>query len=59
MSLLGSQTSRPNDGASSAEVGVITGCMWIWAILLILLVLVRDPLWLCPVVLVIGFAGPG
>jgi predicted MFS family arabinose efflux permease len=75
-----------HDGASSAEIGVIvgcmgagglagafaapwlqsripagvtiTGCMWIWAALVALIVLVRAPLWLCPVVAVIGFVGP-
>src|SRR6202043_989901 len=36
----------------------ITGCMWAWAVLLALIVLVRVPLWLCPVVAVIGFVGP-
>jgi MFS family permease len=74
------------DGASSAEIGVIVGCMgagglvgafvapwvqrkvpagltitgvmWIWAILLALIVLVRAPLWLCPIVAVVGFVGP-
>jgi predicted MFS family arabinose efflux permease len=75
-----------HDGATSAEVGIIvgcmgagglagalaapwlttrapagltiTGCMWIWTILLGLLALVRDPLWLCPAVAVIGLALP-
>jgi predicted MFS family arabinose efflux permease len=75
-----------HDGATSAEVGIIvgcmgagglagaltapwlttrapagltiTGCMWIWAVLLGLLALVRDPLWLCPAVAVIGFTLP-
>jgi MFS family permease len=74
------------DGAPSAEIGVIVGCMgagglagafvapwiqrkvpaglaitgvmWIWAILLALIVLVRGPLWLCPIVTVFGFVGP-
>ncbi len=32
--------------------------MWTWAVLLTLIVLVRVPLWLCPVVAVIGFVGP-
>jgi hypothetical protein len=36
----------------------ITGCMWIWAVLLALIVLIRSPLWLCPVVTVFGFVGP-
>lgn len=36
----------------------ITGCMWLWSVLLGLLVAIRDPLWLCPVVGVIGFIGP-
>ncbi len=75
-----------HDGASSAQIGIIvgcmgagglagafaapwfqrkipagitiTGCMWIWAILLVLIVLVRVPLWLCPIVAVFGFVGP-
>lgn len=75
-----------HDGASSAQIGIIvgcmgaggligafaapwfqrkipagltiTGCMWTWAVLLTLIVLVRVPLWLCPVVAVIGFVGP-
>jgi MFS family permease len=75
-----------HDGAPSAEIGVIVGCMgagglagafvapwvqrkvpaglaitcamWIWAILLALIVLVRVPLWLCPIVTVFGFVGP-
>ena len=74
------------DGASSAEIGVIVGCMgagglagafvapwfqrkipagititgvmWVWTLLLTLIVLVRVPLWLCPVVAVFGFVGP-
>jgi hypothetical protein len=37
---------------------IITGCMWTWAILLALIVLVRVPLWLCPIVAVLGFVGP-
>ena len=36
----------------------ITGVMWIWALLMALIVLVRVPLWLCPVVAVFGFVGP-
>ena len=36
----------------------ITGCMWIWAVLLGLIAAVRAPLWLCPVVAAIGFVGP-
>jgi Transmembrane secretion effector len=36
----------------------ITGCMWIWSVLLALIVFVRVPLWLCPVVAAIGFVGP-
>ena len=36
----------------------ITGCMWIWTVLLALIVLIRAPLWLCPVVTVFGFVGP-
>jgi predicted MFS family arabinose efflux permease len=36
----------------------ITGCMWTWAVLLALIVLVRVPLWLCPIVAVLGFVGP-
>jgi predicted MFS family arabinose efflux permease len=36
----------------------ITSVMWIWVILLALIVLVRAPLWLCPIVTVFGFAGP-
>jgi predicted MFS family arabinose efflux permease len=75
-----------HDGASSAQIGLIVGCMgagglvgafaapwfqrrmpagvtitacmWAWAILLALIALVRAPLWLCPVVALIGFAGP-
>jgi MFS family permease len=37
---------------------IITGCMWTWAILLTLIVLVRVPLWLCPIVAAFGFVGP-
>jgi predicted MFS family arabinose efflux permease len=75
-----------HEGASSAQIGIIvgcmgagglagafaapwfqrkipagvtiTGCMWIWAVLLALIVLVRAPLWLCPIVVVTGFVGP-
>ena len=75
-----------HDGASSAQIGLIvgcmgagglagafaapwvqrripagitiTGCMWTWAVLLTLIVLVRVPLWLCPIVTVFGFVGP-
>ena len=36
----------------------ITGCMWIWTVLLVLIVLVRVPLWLCPVLAIFGFIGP-
>jgi len=36
----------------------ITGCMWIWTALLSLIVLVRVPLWLCPIVAAFGFVGP-
>ncbi len=36
----------------------ITGCMWIWAALVALIVLVRAPLWLCPIVACFGFVGP-
>jgi predicted MFS family arabinose efflux permease len=36
----------------------ITACMWTWAVLLTLIVLVRVPLWLCPIVTVFGFVGP-
>jgi predicted MFS family arabinose efflux permease len=36
----------------------ITGCMWIWTALLALIVLVRVPLWLCPIVAAFGFVGP-
>ena len=36
----------------------ITGCMWIWTILLALIVAVPAPLWLCPVVTAFGFVGP-
>ena len=37
---------------------VITGVIWVWAILMALIVLVREPLWLCPIMVVFGFAGP-
>ena len=75
-----------HDGASSAQIGLIVGCMgagglagafaapwvqrtipagititacmWTWAVLLTLIVLVRVPLWLCPIVAVFGFVGP-
>ena len=75
-----------HDGASSAQIGLIVGCMgagglagafaapwvqrripagititacmWTWAVLLTLIVLVRVPLWLCPIVTVFGFVGP-
>jgi len=75
-----------HDGASSAQIGLIVGCMgagglagafaapwvqrtipagititacmWTWAVLLTLMVLVRVPLWLCPIVTVFGFVGP-
>ena len=36
----------------------ITGCMWVWAILLGAMAAIRAPLWLCPVVIVMGFVGP-
>ena len=36
----------------------ITGCMWIWTALIALIVLVRAPLWLCPIVACFGFVGP-
>jgi len=36
----------------------ITGCLWIWTILLALIVAVPAPLWLGPIVAVFGFAGP-
>ena len=32
--------------------------MWIWTALLALIVLVRVPLWLCPIVAAFGFVGP-
>ena len=39
-------------------VGIaITGCMWIWTVLLALIVVIRVPLWLCPVVTMFGFVG--
>jgi MFS family permease len=75
-----------HDGASSAQIGLIVGCMgagglagafaapwvqrsipagititacmWTWAVLLTLIVLVRVPLWLCPIMTVFGFVGP-
>ncbi|MGH3258609.1 MAG: MFS transporter [Streptosporangiaceae bacterium] len=36
----------------------ITGCMWIWAVLLALIAVVHGVLWLYPTVAVIGFVGP-
>jgi MFS family permease len=36
----------------------ITGCMWIWAVLLALIAVVHGVAWLYPVVAVIGFVGP-
>lgn len=36
----------------------ITGCMWVWAIALGVMAAIRVPLWLCPVVVVMGFVGP-
>jgi len=36
----------------------ITGIMWIWAILLAVIAVVHAVAWLCPVVVVFGFAGP-
>ncbi|HEY6295459.1 MAG TPA: MFS transporter [Streptosporangiaceae bacterium] len=36
----------------------ITGCMWIWAVLLALIAVVHGVLWLYPTVVVIGFVGP-
>jgi MFS family permease len=36
----------------------ITGCMWIWAVLLALIAVVHAVAWLYPTVVVIGFAGP-
>ncbi len=36
----------------------ITGCMWIWAVLIALIAVVHAVLWLYPIVVVIGFAGP-
>lgn len=84
--ILGLIVLARHDGASSAQAGLIvgcmgagglagafaapwfqrnipagitiTGCMWIWTILLAVIVLVRVPLWLCPVVAVFGFVGP-
>jgi MFS family permease len=84
--ILGLIVLARHDGASSAQAGLIvgcmgagglagafaapwfqrnipagitiTGCMWIWTILLAVIVLVRVPLWLCPIVAVFGFVGP-
>src|SRR5579862_9101971 len=84
--ILGLIVLARHDGASSAQIGLIvgcmgagglagaftapwvqrripagitiTGCMWTWAVLLTLIVLVRVPLWLCPIVAVLGFVGP-
>jgi transmembrane secretion effector len=36
----------------------ITGCMWVWAAVVGLMVLVSRPLWLCPLMIAGGFAGP-
>jgi predicted MFS family arabinose efflux permease len=36
----------------------ITACMWSWAALLGALAMVRVPVWLCPLMAVIGFVGP-
>ena len=36
----------------------ITGCMWIWAVLLALIAVVHAVAWLYPAVVVIGFVGP-
>ena len=36
----------------------ITGCLWIWTLLLALIAAIPVPLWLCPVVAVFGFIGP-
>jgi len=36
----------------------ITGCMWIWAVLLALIAVMHAVLWLYPMVAVIGFVGP-
>jgi MFS family permease len=36
----------------------ITGCMWIWAVLLALIAIAHAVLWLYPIVVVIGFVGP-
>ncbi len=36
----------------------ITGCMWIWAVLLALIAVAHAVLWLYPMVAVIGFVGP-
>jgi predicted MFS family arabinose efflux permease len=36
----------------------ITGCMWIWAVVLAVIAMVHAVLWLYPTVVVIGFVGP-
>jgi MFS family permease len=36
----------------------ITGCMWIWAVLLALIAVVHAVAWLYPAVVIIGFVGP-
>jgi len=36
----------------------ITGCMWIWAVLLALIAVVHGVAWLYPTVAVMGFVGP-
>jgi predicted MFS family arabinose efflux permease len=36
----------------------ITGCMWIWAVMLAVIAAVHAVLWLYPTVVVIGFVGP-
>ena len=36
----------------------ITGCMWIWAVLLALIAVMHAVAWLYPMVVVIGFVGP-
>ena len=36
----------------------ITGCMWIWAVVLALIAVVHAVAWLYPTVVVIGFLGP-
>jgi MFS family permease len=84
--ILGLIVLARHDGASSAQAGLIvgcmgagglagafaapwfqrnipagitiTGCMWIWTILLAAIVVVHVPLWLCPIVAVFGFVGP-